>query len=132
MSTKKISPVLFIHSWFGQLRAVREKKWTRVFLRNFLGWFFQLFVVKNKNKIWKHCSVRTEKLHRKKVNFFYFFWENFYFYFLVFFLYRLILFWNKSVIHRGPDSMVSSSVSGVNLFLHKSAGTKWGQESIKE
>ena len=38
-------------------------------MSNLWGRFFQVFVGKKK-KIWKHCSVRTEKLHRKKVNFF--------------------------------------------------------------
>ena len=41
-------------------------------MSNFWGRFFQLFVGKKKKMIWKHCNVRTEKLHRKKVkkNFF--------------------------------------------------------------
>ena len=34
-------------------------------MSNFWGRFFQLFV--GKFFFWKHCSVRTEKLHRKKV-----------------------------------------------------------------
>ena len=36
---------------FGQLRAVRKKKWILVFLSNFWGWFFQLFGVKKKLKL---------------------------------------------------------------------------------
>ena len=36
---------------FGQLRAARKKKWIWVFLSNFWGWFFQLFVVKKIFKI---------------------------------------------------------------------------------
>jgi len=41
------------------------------------GWFFQLFVGKKK---WKHCSIRTVKLHRKKVKKIYFWGKFFIFY----------------------------------------------------
>ena len=53
-------------------------------MNNFLGLCFYVF--KSKKKL-KYYSVRTEKLHRKKVKKFFFFGgENIYFYFLVFFL----------------------------------------------
>ena len=76
-------------------------------MSNFLGRFFQVFVVK---KNWKHCSVRTEKLHRKKVKIYIFFGKYFFRGKNQFFL-GLILFWNKSIIHRGPYSIVSVKVS---------------------
>ena len=44
----------------------KEIKWIWVFLSNFWGWFFQLFVVE-KNSFFKYCSLLTKKLH--KINF---------------------------------------------------------------
>ena len=52
--------------WAGG--AAEKKKGSGPIMSNFLGWVFQLFVAKKKKKKnWKHCSVRTEKLHWKKV-----------------------------------------------------------------
>ena len=76
---------------------------------------FQLFVgKKKKNFFWKHCSVRTEKLHRKKVKKIFLGGKNFFRVKNQFFL-GLILFWNKSLIHRGPYSIVSVRVSEQQL-----------------
>ena len=45
----------------------KEKTWIRVFLSNFGGRFFQLFVVKKKFKfVWKYCSVSTKGFHKEK------------------------------------------------------------------
>ena len=69
---------------FGLLAVAWAGLWNKMFgpiMSNFWGRFFQLFVGKKKKKIfWKHCSVRTEKLHRKKVKkIFIFFGKNFFF-----------------------------------------------------
>ena len=69
---------------FGLLAVAWAGLWNKMFgpiMSNFWGRFFQLFVgKKKKNFFWKHCSVRTEKLHRKKVKFFiFFFGKNFFF-----------------------------------------------------
>ena len=76
-------------------------------MSNFWGRFFQLFVVKKKKKkIWKHCSVRTEKLHRKKVKKkYFFFWEEFFFLEKPFFL--------GLKIRRGPNAILSLLLSDV-------------------
>ena len=57
---------------------------------------FSNFCGQKKIKIWKHCSVRTEKLHKKKVKKKLFLWEIFFSMFLSF-LYRLKFEWNLSV-----------------------------------
>ena len=60
----------------------------------------------------KYCSFRTKQLHSLKVkknkN-----WKVFYFGLRK----ANYLIWNKSVIHIGPDPMVSSSVSDWNNFI---------------
>ena len=64
---RKWSSGLFWAVW-----AAERKKGSGPIMSKFLRWVFQLFVVKKKEKIfWKHCRVRTEKLHRNKVNFFF-------------------------------------------------------------
>ena len=63
------------------------------------GVIFSTFCGKKKIiwKHWKHCSVRTEKLHRKKVKKKNFIWEEFFFRKTSFFRAK-----NKTVIRRGP------------------------------
>ena len=58
--------------------AVGKKVWADY--EQLLREVFSTFCVQKRKKIWKHCSVRTEKLHRKKVKiFFIFFGKNFFF-----------------------------------------------------
>ena len=82
-------------------RGCRENKGSGPIMSNFLGWFFQLFVVKKKIKKFENIVASALKSciekSLKKI-----FWGGKNLFFL-----GLILFWNKSVIHRGPYSMVS-------------------------
>ena len=72
----KIDFWLLAVAWAG----LWEKRFGPI-MSNFWGRFFQLFVVKKKilKIFWKHCSVRTEKLHRKKVKKNIIFLEEFFF-----------------------------------------------------
>ena len=67
--------------------VLEKKVWGRLWA-TFEGVFFMFsWAKKRKFFFWKNCSVRTEKLHRKKVkNFFFLGGENFFFYVLLFFL----------------------------------------------
>ena len=57
--------------WAAQ--AVRKRKWILVFLSNFWGWFFQLFMgKKNLNFLKKYFNNRTKKLQKK--SFYIFVW----------------------------------------------------------
>ena len=87
-------------------RGCREKKGVWADYEQLFGVVFSTFCGQKKKRIWKHCSVRTEKFFGGEV---FFSGEK------PFFL-ELILFWNKSVIHRGPYSIVSVKVSGKNAY----------------
>ena len=56
------------------------KKGSRLIMSSFWGPVFHFFGVKKiKKNFWKHHSIRTEKLHWKKVKQNVFFWEEFFF-----------------------------------------------------
>ena len=95
----KINSGLWAVGWAGL--------WNKRFgpiMSNFWGRFFQLFVGKKKKKIWKHCSDRTEKLHRKKVFFFHVF---------VFFYRQKIWVYNIGNKHLSPHLWVDLELKGL-------------------
>ena len=56
----------------GRLAALKKRGWSGPIMSNFWGQFFSLFWVKKRFSFffWKHCCVRTEKLHKIKLKFF--------------------------------------------------------------
>ena len=107
--------------WAGLWKTGLGRLWA-----TFEGGYFNFLWSKKKFFFfWKHCSVRTEKLHRKKVKKKFIFWgEEF------FFLEKPVFFRaeNKTVIRRGPNPNVCLLVWATYLM----DGRKWNIIALKD